>query len=384
MRLLRQHQLPVSSTAEQEKLAWLRLIRTENIGPVTFYRLIETYGSAIKALEALPHLAKRGGRSKPLTPCAPEHIEQEYEGLMKFGAGFVCAFEENYPALLSQIDDAPPVLTFSGNLDLLKKTSVGIVGSRNASLNGRKFTAKLAHDLGETGVTVISGLARGIDTAAHEGSLATGTVAILGGGLDIIYPPENKDLYARIREEGLLIAESPFGQQPFAQSFPRRNRIISGLSRGVAIIEATFKSGSLITARMAGEQGREVLAVPGHPLDPRAEGPNALIREGATLVRNADDILEALKNYDGGLRDSGNNLFMMPPIIPQTTPALDEQTLDHARDDVLGILSVDPVNIDEMIRATGLPSSAVQIIILELELAGKLQRLHGNRIALLA
>lgn len=370
----------VSNIDLKEKMAWLRLMRTENVGPVTFYRLIETYGSASKAIEALPELAKRGGRAKPLTAAPLAQIEKEYQALKKFGGDILCAGEANYPVSLAAIDDAPPVLTYSGDIALLKKTCVGIVGSRNASLNGRKFTEKLAHDLGASGATVVSGLARGIDTSAHEGSLKTGTVAVLGGGLDIIYPPENKDLYAKIREQGLLIAESPFSQQPFAQSFPRRNRIISGLSQGVVIVEATFKSGSLITARMAGEQGRDVFAVPGHPLDPRAEGPNALIRDGAVLVRNAGDILESLSTFQSGsLQDSAGQRY--EPLSPVLR--IDEETLDRTRVEVLACLSLTPVAVDEIIRSAGLAAAAVQIVILELELAGRAQRLPGQRMVLL-
>lgn len=362
-----------------EKMSWLRLSRTENIGPVTFYRLIEAYGSASKAIDALPDLAKRGGRAKPLIAAPLTQVEREYQAIKKFGGDIICAAETDYPVSLAAIDDAPPVVTYTGNIALLKKSCVGIVGSRNASLNGRKFTEKLAHELGIAGATVISGLARGIDTAAHAGSLGTGTVAVLGGGLDIIYPPENKDLYAQIRERGLIIAESPFGQQPFAQSFPRRNRIISGLSQGVVIVEATFKSGSLITARMAGEQGRDVFAVPGHPLDPRAEGPNALIRDGAVLIRNAGDVLESLSTFQSGsLQDSASQKYEPLNIQP-----IDNQTLDRVRDEVLSCLSHTPVSVDEIIRSAALPAAAVQIVILEMELAGRVQRLPGHRISLI-
>ncbi len=372
-------ELPV--TDMKEKMSWLRLARSENVGPVTFYRLLEAYGSASKAIEALPELAKRGGRAKPLIAVPLTQVEREYQALKKFGGDILCAGEDDYPVSLAAIDDAPPVITYTGDIKLLQKTCVGIVGSRNASLNGRKFTEKLARDLGASGASVISGLARGIDTAAHAGSLETGTVAVLGGGLDIIYPPENKDLYAQIRERGLIIAESPFGQQPFAQSFPRRNRIISGLSQGIVVVEATFKSGSLITARMAGEQGRDVFAVPGHPLDPRAEGPNALIRDGAVLVRHAADILESLSTFQSGsLQDSANQKY--EPLNP--APHIDDQTLDHVRAEVLACLSHVPVSVDEIIRSAALPAPAVQIIVLELELAGQIQRLPGHRIVLIS
>lgn len=371
-------ELPITDI--KEKMSWLRLARSENVGPVTFYRLLEAYGSASKAIEALPELAKRGGRAKPLIAVPMTQVEREYQSLTKFGGDILCAGEENYPVSLAAIDDAPPVITYIGDIRLLKKSCVGIVGSRNASLNGRKFTEKLARDLGASGASVISGLARGIDTAAHTGSLETGTVAILGGGLDIIYPPENKDLYAQIREKGLIVAESPFGQQPFAQSFPRRNRIISGLSQGIVVVEATFKSGSLITARMAGEQGRDVFAVPGHPLDPRAEGPNALIRDGAVLIRNAADILESLSTFQSSsLQDSASQKY--EPLNP--APRIDDQTLERVRAEVLACLSHTPVAVDEIIRSAGLPAPAVQIIVLELELAGRIQRLPGHRIALI-
>lgn len=367
------------ATDMKEKISWLRLARTENVGPVTFYRLLEAYGSAGKAIEALPDLAKRGGRTKPLIAVALTQVEREYQALKKFGGDILCAGEAGYPVSLTAIDDAPPVITYTGDIKLLGNACVGIVGSRNASLNGRKFTEKLARDLGASGASVISGLARGIDTSAHAGSLETGTVAVLGGGLDIIYPPENKDLYAQIREKGLILAESPFGQQPFAQSFPRRNRIISGLSQGVVVVEATFKSGSLITARMAGEQGRDVFAVPGHPLDPRAEGPNALIRDGAVLVRNATDILESLSAFQSGrMQDSARQTYEPLPAAPH----IDDQTLDRVRAEVLACLSHTPVSVDEIIRSAGLPAAAVQIVILELELAGRTQRLPGLRVAL--
>lgn len=367
------------ATDMKEKISWLRLARTENVGPVTFYRLLEAYGSAGKAIEALPDLAKRGGRTKPLIAVALTQVEREYQALKKFGGDILCAGEAGYPVSLTAIDDAPPVITYTGDIKLLGNACVGIVGSRNASLNGRKFTEKLARDLGASGASVISGLARGIDTSAHAGSLETGTVAVLGGGLDIIYPPENKDLYAQIREKGLILAESPFGQQPFAQSFPRRNRIISGLSQGVVVVEATFKSGSLITARMAGEQGRDVFAVPGHPLDPRAEGPNALIRDGAVLVRNAADILESLSAFQSGrMQDSARQTY--EPL--HAAPHIDDQTLDRVRAEVLACLSHTPVSVDEIIRSAGLPAAAVQIVILELELAGRTQRLPGLRVAL--
>jgi DNA processing protein len=365
-----------------EKLAWLRLARTENVGPVTFYRLIERYGTAARAIEALPQLAARGGRKKPLVVPPLASVEQEYERLRKIGGEVVTAGEDAYPLPLGAVEDAPPVLSFLGDAALLKKAAIGIVGARNASLNGRKFAEMLARDLGAAGQVVVSGLARGIDTAAHAGSLATGTVAVVAGGIDIVYPPENQALYDAIREKGCIVAESPLSVPPVAQSFPRRNRIISGLSAGIVVVEATMKSGSLISARLAGEQGRDVYAVPGHPLDPRAEGPNALIRDGATLVRSAADVLEHMGSFTGGntyhLRDSASASYQAPaPDI-----ANDEQTLDLARADVLNSLSFTPVTIDELVRASGLGVPLVLTALLELELAGRIRRLPGNRVSL--
>jgi DNA processing protein len=232
--------------------------------------------------------------------------------LEKFGATILCAGEPGYPLALAAVEDAPPVLSVIGDINLLARPTIGIVGARNASLNGRKFAEILARDLGENGHAIASGLARGIDTAAHTGSLPTGTIAVVAGGLNIVYPPENKKLYDQICEQGIIIAESPFGQEPFAQSFPRRNRIISGLSQGVVVVEASLRSGSLITARMAAEQGRDVFAVPGHPLDPRAEGTNSLLRDGAILVRSATDILNDIGHFNAnGLRDVAVSAYLL-------------------------------------------------------------------------
>lgn len=365
--------------SEGEKLDWLRLARTENIGPITFYRLIERYGSARKALEALPELSKRGGRSKPLTPPPPGAIEKEYEDLSRLGGQIVTAACEAYPLALGATDDAPPVLSVIGRTEFLNASCIAMVGARNASLNGRKFAERLAHELGQREQIVVSGLARGIDTAAHTGALETGTIAVVAGGIDVVYPEENTKLYEDIKSRGLIVAESPLGQKPFAQSFPRRNRIVSGLSKACVVVEATMRSGSLITARLAGEQGREVMAVPGSPLDPRAEGPNHLIREGATLVRNAEDVLESLMNYSGrALREP---LMASPPFLI-AAEELEDSGL-NAQDDVLSSLSHTPISIDELLRACHLTLPALQTVILELELAGRVKRLPGNRVSLL-
>lgn len=366
--------------SETDIIDWLRLTRTENVGPVTFYQLIARYGSAAKAIEALPELSRRGGRAKPLTPPSRTEAEREYKALVKVGGQIVTAACAAYPLALSTLDDAPPVLSVLGKAELLNRPCVGIVGARNASLNGRKFAEKLARDLGQRGFVIASGLARGIDTAAHQGSLDTGTIAVVAGGIDVIYPEENADLYKRVAEHGAVVAESKLGQKPFAQSFPRRNRIVSGLSKGVAVVEATMRSGSLITARLAGEQGRDVYAVPGSPLDPRASGPNHLIREGATLIRGAEDVLEALMSF------SGQNFRAPLPVsdLLSSPTGFEEAPGEDARESVLSHLSFSPINIDELIRACHLTVSAVQSVLLELELAGRVRRLPGNRASLVS
>lgn len=373
-----------SAPADQEKLDWLRLARTENVGPITFYRLLEAYGSPAKVLNILPELAKRGGRAKPLKAYDIAAAEKEMSEIAKFGADIITAACPDYPAALSAIDDAPPVITVKGRRELLNQSSVAMVGARNASLNGKKFASKLARDLGERRQIVISGLARGIDTAAHEGSLPTGTIAVVAGGIDDVYPEENTKLYEAICEQGIVIAESPFRQKPFAQSFPKRNRIVSGLSKAVIVVEATMRSGSLITARLAGEQGRDLYAVPGHPLDPRAEGPNHLIREGAILVRKADDVLEGLMNFNSTtLRDTSftQKTFtgMDGGILAET---IEQKDVEEISGLILSHLSYTPVTVDELIRACHVRSEEVQVVLLDLELAGRVKRLPGSKVSL--
>jgi len=277
----------------QERLARLRLIRSENVGPVNFRRLIDRFGTAVEALEALPKIAARSGR-RNLRVTKAAQSEAEMAALEKAGARLVMLGDADFPPLLAETDGAPPVITVKGDLSLLSRPSIAIVGARNCSANGKAICRKIAAALGEAGITVVSGLARGIDAAAHQASLATGTVGVVAGGVDVTYPAENTELQEKIGQQGLLIAESPFGTQPKARHFPRRNRIISGASLGVAVIEAALRSGSLITARQAGEQGREVFAVPGSPLDPRSAGANRLIKDGAQLIESADDILDQL------------------------------------------------------------------------------------------
>lgn len=370
----------IQDLSEAERLNWLRLIRTDNIGPITFYQLVERFGSATEALVALPELAKRGGRKKPLIAPPEKEIEREYKSLQKRGGRIITVHDRAYPLALTATDDAPPVLSVIGNPALLNKSCVAIVGARNASLNGKKFAASLAKDLGARGHVIASGLARGIDTAAHHGSLQTGTIAVVAGGIDVVYPEENQALYEQIAENGVIVAESALGAKPFAASFPRRNRIVSGLSKGVIVIEATKRSGSLITARLAAEQGRDVFAVPGHPLAPRASGPNHLIPEGATLIRNADDVLEILMNFSG-------NAMRESPFTPNITPmtAYDEgnaESPENAQEIILSHLSYSAIFVDELIRACHLTISTVQTTLLELELAGRIKRLPGNKVIL--
>lgn len=367
-----------ASLSETEKIGWLRLFRAENVGPITFYNLIEYYGSASEALKNLPELAKRGGRKKPFVAPSENDVMREYDALKKMGGNIICAADENYPLALSAIDDAPPVLSYLGDIALAHKSCIAIVGSRNASINGRKFTKKLSGELGARDQIIVSGLARGIDTSAHTGSLKTGTIAVVAGGIDVVYPEENTGLYAQIKQSGLILAESPLGQKPFAQSFPKRNRIVSGLSKATIVAEANMRSGSLITARLAGEQGRDVYAVPGHPMDPRAAGANHLIREGATLIRSADDILEGLMDFSGNhMRES---IGRPAPIIMDTGKI--EDPPQNAHNMVIDNLSFTPTGVDELVRLCHLSVGQVQMILLDLELAGRIKRLPGNRISL--
>lgn len=363
-----------------EKLAWLRLIRTENIGPITFHKLLERYGTAQRALDALPDLAQRGGKISA-KPFARDLAEKEMEKIDKAGARLIAKGEDDYPRYLAEIEDAPPLICVMGHPVLLNKPSLGVVGARNASITGRKIAAEFSALVGAAGYIIASGLARGIDTAAHEATLATGTVAVVAGGIDVIYPPENNKLYAAIAERGCIVAESPFGTEPIARHFPRRNRIISGLSQGVLIVEAAAKSGSLITARMAIEQNREVFAVPGSPLDPRSEGANQLIKDGAHVATCAEDILQVLKSLrHDGLRDKKTtawkgqtDLFDLKPYAPDL--ALRNRLLEN--------LSPAPVLLDELIRALDSPVQDVMTVLLELEIAGRLERLPGNKVCLI-
>lgn len=367
----------VESLPEGERLDWIRLARTRNVGPVTFRALLGRYGTASAALEALPRLAKQGGRA--IKPASRSVAEAELERVRSLGGRLIAMGEADYPLPLSAIEDAPPVICVQGKADLLSRPIIAMVGARNASLNGKRLAERWARELGDAGWIVVSGLARGIDGASHRGSLATGTIACVAGGIDVIYPPEHADLQNTIAEKGAVVSECAPGTAPTARHFPRRNRLIAGLSRGVVVVEAAPRSGSLITARLAGEQGREVFAVPGSPLDPRAQGSNRLIRNGAVLVQSVDDIMQELERVDGTiLRDPSDQFY--GPLTPHLE---DEAELEKARAVIEESLSPTPTPVDELIRDCQLSASVVQAVLLELELAGRIERQPGNRISLI-
>jgi DNA processing protein len=357
-----------------EKRARLQLARSENVGPVTYRALMQRFGSGERALEALPDLAKRGG-GRTITLYAKARAEDEIAAIEKAGAHLLIVNVAPYPSLLAHTEDAPPVLIAKGHVVLFDKPGIGVVGARNASAAGIRLARELSAGLSARGYCIVSGLARGIDAAAHTAALEGGTIACVAGGLDVPYPPENEQLYADIGARGLLLAEQPLGTVPQGRHFPRRNRIIAGLSQGVLIVEAAMKSGSLITANYATEQGREVMAVPGSPLDPRANGCNHLIRNGATLVQSVEDIIEALQPLHGGPRVAQWEL-PFAAAAPAPDPSERERTALH------DLLSATPTPIDELIRLTGAAPATVQMLLLELELAGRLARHAGGRVAL--
>lgn len=358
-----------------QRIAWLRLLRTDNIGPATFRQLLNRFGSAEAALDALPDLLRR--TSKPLRITTQAQAEDEIAGLTRSGAELIASCEPRYPELLTHIPAAPPLVTLAGGANLDWQRSAGIVGARNASSAGLKMTRLLATDLGQRGYTVVSGLARGIDTAAHRASLLTGTVAVLAGGIDRIYPNENIPLAQEILDHGgALLTEMPLGWEPRARDFPRRNRLVSGLSLGIVVVEAAKRSGSLITARLALEQNRDVFAVPGSPLDPRAEGGNALIQQGARLITNAQDVIDILGSAD----PARNALFDRDwePDLHHDEPPPGED----ARARLLSALGASPIDVDELVRQCGLSASATQMLLLELDLAGEIEWSSGQLVAL--
>jgi DNA processing protein len=360
---------------DEERIDWLRLCRSERVGPRTFRTLIDHFGSARAALGALPDLARRGGAQRGIKVCARADAERELAAAASIGVTYVALDEPDYPARLRAIDDAPPLIAVRGERASLGRSMVAIVGSRNASAVGVKFAQMIARDLGEAGFVVVSGLARGIDAAAHRAALPTGTIAVLAGGQDRIYPPEHIDLARALLANGSTVSEMPLGWEPRAHDFPRRNRLISGLALAVVIVEAAKRSGSLITARFALEQGREVFAVPGSPLDPRAEGTNGLLKQGATPVTEAADIIGVLEPILGRPPDS-------LPGQPEPGGLADRADGDVLAQRVLSLLGPTPVAIDDLIRLSGASAALVRTILLELEIAGRLERERGGRVAL--
>ena len=363
--------------SHRQRLSWLRLIRSDNVGPATFRQLINVYGSAEAALDALPELARRGGARQSTRISSEAEAERELEATARLGARIVGIGEPDFPSLLRQSDSPPPIVTVKGSPAVFDLPAVSIVGARNASLAGIKFTRKIASELGAQGYSIVSGMARGIDAAAHQASLSTGTIAVMAGGLDHPYPPENLELFTAIPERGgAVICEMPIGWEPRARDFPRRNRIIAALGLGLVVIEAAKRSGSLISARFAGELGRLVFAVPGSPLDPRSEGTNGLIRNGATLITGAADIVESIA-----------------PMLGKSAPpeGIDEPSFESGaaqatqgeRERVVDALGPTPVSIDELIAHTSLKTQQVLLILLELDLAGRLERHSGGRVSLL-
>jgi DNA processing protein len=381
--------------SDDERFDWLRLIRSENVGPRTFRALLARCGDAKAALAALPELARRGGASRPIRVAPIEDIERELSQARRLGVRFIASGEPEYPPALRHIDSAPPLLALHGRADALQRPGVAIVGSRNASAAGLAFAERLARGLGAAGYVVVSGLARGVDQRAHVASLASGTIGVLAGGHARPYPPEAAPLLPRIAETGAVVSEAPLEWEARGRDFPRRNRIVSGISLGVIVVEAARGSGSLITARLAAEQGRLVFAVPGSPLDPRAEGTNDLLREGATLCARLDDALEALESQTA--RDARARLEEARPAtdwpeFEDGAPAEPElEPIDRSAeraaipgDRIAALLGPSPISIDELARAAEADVRAVRVALIELELAGRIERSGGDRVALLA
>ncbi|PZN56909.1 MAG: DNA-protecting protein DprA [Proteobacteria bacterium] len=364
--------------SDRQRLHWLRLIRTPNVGPASFRDLVNRFGSAEAAIEMLPELMISGGAKRPARIPSQAEAEAEFEAARKAGARFVAMGEPDYPPVMRSMPHPPPLLAVRGKGAVFRQPAVAIVGARNASLSGTKMARSLATALGAAGYSVVSGLARGIDTAAHRGGLATGTIAAMAGGLDQPYPPENAALCDEIVDHGgALISEMPFGWQPRAQDFPRRNRLVAGMTLGLVVVEAAKRSGSLISARLAGEMGRLVFAVPGSPLDPRAAGANGLLKEGAILVTEPADILSALAPLVGPQAPPALSLEEPPDFSATPPPDAD----DRAR--VVEALGPAPIPIDEIIRHTGLEAAQVFMVLLELDLAGRLERHAGGQVSLL-
>nr|WP_316653614.1 DNA-processing protein DprA [uncultured Gellertiella sp.] len=366
--------------SERQKIAWLRLIRSDNVGPSTFRDLINHFGSAEKAIDALPELSRRGGSTRAIRIASRAEAEAELETAARFGARFIGIGEADYPHALRQIDGAPPLLAIKGNADVTALPALGVVGARNASISGCKFAAHLCREVGRSGYAIVSGLARGIDQAAHRASLDTGTIAAMAGGLDRPYPPENIGLLEEIwNGNGLAVSEMPFGWEPRARDFPRRNRLIAGIGLGVLVVEAATRSGSLITARLAGEAGRLVFAVPGSPLDPRCQGTNGLLKEGAIMVTEPADLIDALAPLAGtGLFPAAD--LREPPLEGERPMLPPPDETDRGR--IVSALGPTPVDVDDIIRHTGIAAPDVYLVLLELDIAGKLHRHPGGMVSL--
>lgn len=364
---------------DRQRLSWLRLIRSDNVGPATFRDLINHFGSAETAIEQLPELSRRGGSARAIRVASIDEAERELDAAHKFGAVFIGIGEPDYPPALRRIDGAPPLIAAIGDLALATRTSVGIVGARNASISGAKMAARMARDLGAAGYVTVSGFARGIDIAAHRASMDSGTIAAMAGGLDQPYPPENIELYTEIcAGKGLAVSEMPMGWEPRARDFPRRNRLIAGIGLGLVVIEAAQRSGSLITARRAADFGRLVFAVPGSPLDPRAAGTNGLLKDGAILTTESRDVIEALAPSSRLFPDD-------EPLFEEPNNGGDEPFVEPPEDDrnrVIEALGPSPAEIDDIIRHTGVAAQTVYLVLIELDLAGRLHRHPGGMVSL--
>lgn len=380
---------------DADRIDRFRLARTAGVGPVTYRRLLARYPDPAEAIAALAGIARAGGRARPPAIPTAAAMAREVEGVARLGGQMLLLGDADYPPLLGLLHDAPPLLSVLGDPEILRQPAVGLVGSRNASANGRRMAEALAADLVQAGLLVVSGLARGIDAAAHLGALLLGrTVAAVAGGLDRPYPEDHAALQARIARSGAVVTEAPLGTAPQSRHFPRRNRLIAGLSLGVVVVEAAPHSGSLITARLAQDAGRELFAVPGSPLDPRSRGGNHLIREGAHLVEQAADVLAHLPAYPAVAARAPAPPLAAAPVLPATSAAEasaaspfdggDPRDLEQARRDVLGLLGPAPTAVDDLVRRCHFSASAVMAVLLELELAGRVETLPGNRVCLLS
>ncbi|TAE81816.1 MAG: DNA-protecting protein DprA [Alphaproteobacteria bacterium] len=367
------------SLASSPILDIVRLIRSENVGPMTFFELIKRYQTPAKALKALPTLAQRGGSKRKIVICSIDDAQAEIERVQNYGATFIPYGHAHYPTWLRHVPDAPPLLTALGHTHLLSMHKlVAMVGSRNASANGCRFAHQLAQQLGGMGHIVVSGLARGIDSFVHRGALATGTVAVIAGGIDYVYPKENQELYEQIRDVGVIISEVPFATVPQHRHFPARNRIIAGMTRGTIVVEATMKSGSLITARQALDYHRDVFAVPGFPMDPRSEGTNKLIQEGAMLIQKAEDVEQHIAQQSYKVEDSRYHPWMMRDGHNTHD---DDETYDIERMTLMHLISHTPIAVEELMVMSGIEARIMHVLLLELELAGIIQRHVGGRVS---